>query len=277
MAEKRERNRGRAGDKTVALLGLPWDGSSSFMTGPALAPPLIREAMWSDSTNPWAENGLDLGAEGVLHDAGDLDLESGPDPWPLMEEGAGSLWDAGHLPIFLGGDHSVTHPLVRAAAGRFPGLSILHLDAHPDLYHDFQGDPRSHASPLARIMEEGLARRLVQVGLRTVTAHQRDQAARFGVEMMELKDLDPGLKLSFRGPVYLSLDLDVLDPAFAPGVSHPEPGGLSVRRVLGFIQNMRGDLIGADIVEYNPRQDAGGLTAMVAAKFIKEIAARMME
>ena len=261
----------------VAILGLPWDRSSSYLTGPALAPPLIREAFRSDSANTWTEYGLDLGAEGVVHDAGDLDLATGADPWESITDGAARLFDDGYKPIFLGGDHSVTHPLVRAAARFHPGLSILHLDAHPDLYHDFQGDPRSHASPMARIMEEGLVQRLVQVGIRTAVGEQREQAQRFGVEMVEMKDLGDGYLPSFSGPVYLSLDLDVLDPAFAPGVSHLEPGGMSTRRVLDLIHNFKSELIGADIVEYNPRRDINGLTAMVAAKLFKEIAARMLD
>ena len=260
----------------AALLGLPWDRSSSYLTGPALAPPLIREAFRSDSANAWTEYGLDLGAEGAVHDAGDLDLTTGADPWETITEGAARLFGDGYVPIFLGGDHSVTHPLVRAAARHYPGLSILHLDAHPDLYHDFRGDPRSHASPLARIMEEGLAVRLVQVGIRTAVGEQRDQAQRFGVEMVEMKDLGRDYLPSFSGPVYLSLDLDVLDPAFAPGVSHLEPGGMSTRRVLDLIHNFEGRLIGADIVEYNPRRDINGMTAMVAAKLLKEIAARLL-
>ena len=169
----------------------------------------------------------------------------------------------------------MTHPLVRAAAARYPGLSLLHLDAHPDLYPDFGDDPRSNASPMARIMEEGLVSRLVQVGIRTANQAQRAQAQRSGVEMVEMKDLAQGFQPCFDGPVYISLDLDVLDPAFAPGVSHPEPGGLSTREVIGLIQTLEGDLVGADLVECNPLRDVNGLTALVGAKLLKELAARM--
>ncbi len=260
---------------TAALLGVPWDGSSSYLPGAALAPPRIREALHCDSTNLWTENHTDLGAGGVLYDAGDLDLKVGGDPWSLIDEGAGALFDKGYRPVFLGGDHSVTHPLVRAAAARYPDLCLLHLDAHPDLYQDFGGDPRSNASPMARIMAEGLVRRLVQVGIRTANRAQRLQADRYGVEMIEMKDLTPGFRPCFEGPVYISLDLDVLDPAFAPGVSHPEPGGLSTREAIGLIQALEGDLVGADIVECNPLRDVNGLTALAGAKLLKELAARM--
>jgi arginase family enzyme len=124
-------------------------------------------------------------------------------------------------------------------------------------------------------MEEGLARRLVQVGIRTANDHQRKQAARFSVEMIEMKDFRDGLALAFDEPVYVTFDMDGLDPAFAPGVSHREPGGLSTRQAVDVIQRLRGEVVGGDVVEFNPRMDSSGMTAMVAAKLVKEIAARI--
>ena len=153
-----------------------------------------------------------------------------------------------------------------------PRPTILHLDAHPDLYDAFEGDCVSHACPFARILEERLATRLVQVGIRAMTGHQRDQAARFKVEIIDMRAWAGGSCLILQGPVYLSLDLDALDPACAPGVSHPEPGGLTVRDALGLIQAAGDILVGADIVELNPLQDVMGLTSRVAAKCVKEIA-----
>jgi arginase len=152
----------------------------------------------------------------------------------------------------------------------------VHFDAHPDLYDEFEGDRLSHASPFARIMEEKLAARLVQVGIRTLNAPQRAQIARFGVELVEMKDFRPDLLIRAAGPVYVSVDLDGLDPAYAPGVSHPEPGGLSTRDVLGVLQRLEGQLIGADVVELNPQRDPDGTTARVAAKITKELVARML-
>jgi len=153
---------------------------------------------------------------------------------------------------------------------------VLHLDAHPDLYDDFEGDRYSHACPFARVMEEGLVDRLVQVGIRTMTGHQREQARRFGVEVMEMKDWRDGTELGLDGPVYLSFDLDVIDPGLAPGVSHREPGGLSVRQALSVVQSCRGRLVGADFVEFNPVSDPTGLTGSVSAKVVKELAGRLL-
>ena len=153
---------------------------------------------------------------------------------------------------------------------------MLHLDAHPDLYDEFEGDRLSNACPFARIMEEGRVRRLVQVGIRTMNAPQRAQAERFGVEVVEMKAWRPDLSVPAEGPVYVSLDLDVLDPAFAPGVSHPEPGGLSTREVIGSCSGLRGPVVGADLVELNPARDPTGATARVAAKLAKELLARLL-
>ncbi|MBW1721324.1 MAG: agmatinase [Deltaproteobacteria bacterium] len=264
------------GPGTVALMGVPWDEHSSFMRGPALAPPKIRGALHSGSCNLCAEKGEDLGTGERFRDVGDLSFEGQGAPVEVIEKAAGRLLTRGARILCLGGDHAVTYPLLRAYAAKFGPVDVLHLDAHPDLYDEFEGDPLSHACPFARVMEEGLAARLIQVGIRTMNPHQRSQADRFGVEVMEMKDWNPSLLPAFERPVYLSLDLDVLDPAFAPGVSHHEPGGLSTREVIRVIQGLKGSIIGADIVEYNPTRDPIGMTAMVAAKMVKEIAAKML-
>ena len=258
------------------LLGCPWDAGSSFLRGAANAPPLIRRALASPSSNSWSESLIDLGSARALGDAGDLDL-TGPDPRATIERGARAIVDAGNLPLALGGDHSVSYPLLRAVRSGHPRLTVLHIDAHADLYDDFEGDRYSHACPFARIMEEGLADRLVQVGIRTLNQHQRAQADRFGVEIIDMRAWVANARPATDGPVYLSLDLDALDPGFAPGVSHWEPGGLSVREVITVIQALRGTLVGADVVEYNPARDPSGITASVAAKLVKEIASRMLD
>jgi agmatinase len=260
----------------VSLLGVPWDDHSSFLRGPALAPAAIREALQSPSSNPGTESGLDLGNEPRLDDAGDLEIPSGPSAVEAIEGGVGGLLDQGRRVLALGGDHAVAHPAVRAYARRHDGLTLVQLDAHPDLYDEFGGDRLSNACPFARIMEEGLVQRLVQVGIRTMNAPQRAQAQRFGVEVVEMKAWRPDLEIAAEGPVYVSLDLDVLDPAFAPGVSHPEPGGLSTRDVIGLLQNLPGPVVGADLVELNPTRDPTGISARVAAKLAKELLARLL-
>ena len=119
-------------------------------------------------------------------------------------------------------------------------------------------------------MEQSLASHLTQVGIRTLNAHQREQAQKFGVKIIEMKDFKNGQSLNLKGPLYISIDLDGFDPAFAPGVSHHEPGGLSTRAVLNLLQQIQVPIVGIDIVELNPTRDWHGMTAMLAAKLLRE-------
>ena len=260
----------------VAVVGVPSDENSTFMQGAALAPSRIREALHSDATNLCAENGLDLGAESRWQDLGDLELAGGTASLEQIEAAIGCLLKRDVYVVALSGDHTITYPILKAYGAMYQHLTILHFDAHPDLYDEYEGNRHSHACPFARIMEEDLVARLVQVGIRTMNPHQRAQAERFGVQVIDMRQWQAGLRPEFDGPLYVSLDMDVLDPAFAPGTSHHEPGGLSTREVLGLLQGLNVPLVGADVVEFNPRRDPVGVTAMVAAKFLKEIAACML-
>jgi arginase family enzyme len=125
-------------------------------------------------------------------------------------------------------------------------------------------------------MESGAAKRLIQVGIRTINAHQREQAKKFGVEVIEMRHLPALERMAVNTPVYISFDMDALDPAFAPGISHREPGGMSVREAIAHIHAITGRITGADLVEFNPAQDNTQLTAMVAAKLLKEILGKMI-
>jgi len=262
---------------TPTLIGVPYDASSSYLRGAAAAPTKIRQVLRSPSGNGTSESGIDVLAEGALEDAGDVAFVDGEDTRAAITNVVRNVAKRGGRPISLGGDHSITYPIMKALAPVNPNLTILQFDAHPDLYDAYEGDKFSHACQMARIMEERLATRIVQVGIRTMTAHQRDQAKKFNVDVIDMKIWESGRRPKAGRPTYVSLDLDGLDPAFAPGVSHPEPGGLTVREVVSVIQSIPGPIIGADIVELNPSRDINDLTAFVAAKFVKEIAARMIE
>ena len=209
----------------------------------------------------------------LVSDAGDLNLpEESTAAREVIEAGVRRVLESGAKPLVLGGDHSITYPVLRAFKDRGP-LAILHFDAHGDIYDNFEGDRFSHACPFARAMEERLAVRLIQVGLRTLTPHQREQSKKFGTEIFGADRWHEAIPVvaSLRGPVYVSLDIDVLEPMLAPGIAHPEPGGLSVRDVLDVLFALRTEVVGADVVEYNPRFDVRDLTARVAAKFVKEL------
>jgi len=263
------------GSGTPTLLGVPFDAASSFRRGAAAAPPMIRAALVSPAGNSWTEELVDLGISGALADAGDLKLSEASEARREIERGVADVLAGGGRPIVLGGDHSITYPALRAVRRRHPHLSVLHVDAHPDLYEEFQGDRFSHASPFARALEERLVDELVQVGIRTMNAPQRAQADRYGVTVIDMDAYGAGHRPTLANPVYVSIDLDGLDPAFAPGVSHPEPGGLSVRDVLTLLHHLEVPIVGADVVELNPDLDGHGITAIVAAKLVKEIAGSM--
>lgn len=261
----------------IALIGIMSDTNSSYMPGTAAAPEIIRRALHCESANLYSELGVKLANNPQFIDIGNRQIASDAESFLALETHINEIVDRGALPMILGGDHAITYPVMRAINRANGPVNILHFDAHPDLYDDFEGNPYSHASPFARIMEKDLAKRLVQVGIRTLNGHQREQVKRFGVECFEMKDVDlSSIGRDFDGPVYISCDMDALDPAFAPGVSHHEPGGLSVRDILSIIQRLPNRIVGADIVEFNPDRDINDMTAMVAAKLLKEIVGKML-
>ncbi|MBU1341242.1 MAG: agmatinase [Proteobacteria bacterium] len=263
---------------SICILGIPFDQNSSFRKGPALAPERIRESYFSSASNLWSEKGLNLESINHLYDLGDINFKDNTDAFNIITTSVKTALDLNCHVICLGGDHSITLPVIEAYAQKYDCLNILDLDAHPDLYDTLDDNRYSHACPFARIMEKKLATRLVQAGIRTMNGHQREQAQKFGVEVNEMKDNNNWLdELEFKGPVYLSIDLDCLDPAFAPGVSHHEPGGMTTRNIIDIVHHLKGNLIGADIVEYNPDRDIHSMTSVVAAKLLKEIIARIYE
>lgn len=259
----------------VALLGIGSDHHSSFLKGAAEAPALIRESMFCPSSNSASETVVDVLSADLLTDMGDMVFSEREQPIAQIEHEITKLAKSGNIPLALGGDHAITYPIIKALSGQYSSLTILHFDAHPDLYDEFEGDRYSHACPFARIMELGCVNRLLQFGIRTANAHQKAQIAKFGVETHDMMFLqEHEINLNIRGPVYISIDMDCLDPAYAPGVSHREPGGMSVREVLNVIHQLRHQecqIIGADVVEYNPSRDIDNMTSVVAAKFVKEL------
>jgi arginase len=257
----------------IALIGAPTDVNSSFMRGPAKAPPVIRAMLHSDKGNSSTEIGGALGDEIDLVDLGDLALDETSADDARIEGAIHSIVAAGDIPLVLGGDHSITYPVVKAISAKLGKLNILHIDAHPDLYDELGGNRRSHATPFARIMEGGHCDWLAQVGIRTMNPHQLDQAELFDVEVIPMRGFTPGDVPELTGPLYISIDVDGLDPSVAPGVSHHEPGGLTMREVMEVLVRQTAPIVGMDIVEFNPDRDVMEMTASVAAKLVKEVAA----
>ena len=256
--------------KDIIIQGIPYDDKSSFLEGAAEAPEVIREVYHSDASNYFAENGVDTKSDMVV-DVGDSEIVE----YFEIEQVTRNNLKKGRV-IVLGGDHSISYPVIKAFDSVYPELDILHFDAHTDLYEDFDGDRYSHACPFARVMEGGHAERLVQVGIRTLSDHQREQVDKFGVEVIEMKDFAVDKIPQFENPLYISIDMDAFDPAFAPGVSHQEPGGLSSRQVIDVIASLNAKIVGADIVEFNPTRDISEITGALAAKLLKELLGKMI-
>lgn len=261
----------------ISLLGVPLDANSSHLSGVALGPDAIRHALWSDSHNDYTEATIEVRSR--LHDIGDVGVANTPGneaDADLITSDVSAELAQGRSTIILGGDHSISYPILRAYRDQHPNLTVVHIDAHPDLYDNLGNNRLSHASPFARALEDGCMTSLVQLGIRTATPHQQAQAARWNVTMLSPRQLDQFAPDKLAGPVYLSIDLDGLDPSVCPGVSHHEPGGLTMRETLDIIDSLAGKIVGADVVELNPARDLVDMTAMVAAKLVKEVAGAIL-
>lgn len=241
------------------------------LTGPSLAPALIHKAYHSPSSNYYSEDGTCI-EPSRIDNKGDFTINSYFDiektTFKNLEE---------DIPLLtLGGDHSITYPILKAFYNQFGKMDILHIDAHSDLYNELDVDPYSHACPFYNIINNELAENLYQVGIRTLNKKQRDNAKKVEISINEMKDFESFRIPEFNNPLYVSLDIDALDPAFAPGGSHHKPGGLMTRQVIEIIQNINVPLIGADLVEYNSTRDINDITAVVCGKLFKEIVAKMI-
>ncbi len=260
--------------KPIAVVGIPFDEKSSFMQGAADGPRAIREVLNDTSGNFWTESGIELIKNNHFVDYGNIVIS---DYHSDIENEISGLLKKHNKLISLGGDHSIVYPVVKAFSQKYNGLNILQLDAHTDLYDELDGDRFSHACPFLRILEGNLVSKLTQVGIRVIPEKHLAQQKRFEIDVITMRDWILGKRTKLEGPLYISLDLDVFDPGFAPGVSHHEPGGMSPRDVIELILNIKVPIVGADIVELNPKRDPVGITAMLGAKLLKELIGKMMQ
>lgn len=260
----------------LVLLGLACDSQSSYRRGSAQGPRALRRAYDGECYNSYTELEVDLA--GRVADLGDIRARrSWKATAATMQKQAESLFAGGKLPFFAGGDHAVTIPVARALAALGRPVHVVQFDAHPDLYDRFEGDGESHACVGARMLELPHIASLTQIGIRTMTAPQRAVADRHRgsrLHLLEAREVAGEIPVPTHIPagaeVYITLDLDVFDPAFAPGVSHPVPAGLAPRAVMNLLQRAPWKLAGMDVVELNPRCDAGQRTAVLAARLLLE-------
>ncbi|HTI52320.1 MAG TPA: agmatinase [Planctomycetaceae bacterium] len=275
----------------VAIVGVPYDGATSYRSGARFGPRAIRE----QSLLLWGyNNALGIAPFEVLQviDYGDVDVV----PVDVIATQrailatVGSLVSAGVYVLTLGGDHSISLPLLRAHAAHHGPLAVVHLDAHPDTWDVEFGEHRySHGTPFRRAIEEGLVdtAAYLQVGIRGPTVGPQDyvDARRLGARLITLDEaFDRGIpavvdeiitRVGAR-PVYVTVDIDAVDPAFAPGTGTPEVGGFTSHQALQLIRGLADlNVIGGDLVEVSPPYDHAQITAILAANLVFEILSGM--
>lgn len=255
----------------VVILGLPYDRTSSFVPGSRFGPPHIRIA--ADNIESYSPRLADDLTRLKIHDAGDVAFPAMT--WAAVAQeislSAERLFEAGKLPVFLGGEHSVSVPVIAAAHKFHPDLAVIQFDAHADLREELLGEAHSHATAMFHAGTIVGAENVYQFGIRSGTADEfRKGANLFSFAVREpLKSCCP--TLSGR-PLYLTIDIDVLDPSVMPAVATPEPGGIDYYELLSALTELRGyRLIGADIVEYNPLANRDLASASVAAALLREV------
>ncbi len=258
-------------DARFVLLGVPYDAGSSFRPGARLGPGQIRTM--ATSLGPTTERGANLRGL-AARDDGDLTLPTRiEEAEATIEAAVGGIVDGGAVPLLLGGEHGVTVPAFRAVQARHPHVRYLVLDAHPDLYPAYEGDPFSHACVSHRIAAlPGMHGRITQVGIRATNPEQQTAADQTGVRTVGAWEVDAFDPITESGPTYLSVDIDVLDPAHAPGCGNPVPGGLSTRALIDLINRLdQVGIVAVDVVEVNPLLDPAGVTALAAVRVITEV------
>jgi agmatinase len=270
----------------VALLGIPYDGGTSYRTGARFGPRAVREQ--SSLIRPWNPV-LKVHPFQRLRvaDCGDVDVVpiSIERTCDAIQQAVDRVIVAGATPVCVGGDHSVTLPILRSLARRHGQLGVVHFDAHPDTWDEYFGSKFFHGTPFRRAVEEGLIdpRRMVQVGIRGPLYGPEDFAFHdeHGIEVVRIEALKEhgtdwvaGRIGRLRGgPVYCSFDIDAVDPAYAPATGTPEVGGLTSYEALALVRSLAGmDLVGADVVEVSPPYDGPGqVTSLLAANLLFEL------
>lgn len=257
----------------TVLFGAPFDSTTSYRPGARFGSAAIRhESFGIETYSPYLDR--DLG-DCAIHDAGDLELPFGaPDPaLKMIETEAARILAAGKVPVLLGGEHLVTLGAVRAARARHPDLHILHFDAHADLRADYLGNPLSHACVMRRCHDLLGDGRIFQFGIRSGTKEEFafQGAGCVWAERFAAKTL-PSIVLPPQTPVYLTVDLDVLDPAEFPGTGTPEAGGLAFETLRGVLMDVfaRFNVVAFDLVELAPALDASGRSTALACKLLRE-------
>jgi agmatinase len=275
----------RAGELDIAVIGIPYDGGATYRSGPRFGPRHVREQ--SAIIRPWnpALN-CDPFEKWRIGDFGDLSINplSIEDTFQRITQQLDEVLESGARTMCIGGDHSILLPIIRSIHKRFGTIGLIQFDAHNDTWGGYFGSPHSHGTPVRRAVEEGLLvpKDVLQIGLRgqVYSRADFDFGREHGFTVVTSEEFHQSgialvqrhLKKLGRRPVYVTLDIDVVDPAFAPGTGTPQVGGLSSAQIIELVRSLRGlNIVGCDLVEVSPPYDTGEITSLLAANLMYEL------
>ena len=252
----------------IVMLGLPFDGTVSYRPGSRFAPEQIRLASWGlEEYSPKFDKEL---ADVNFHDAGDLEFPLGNTygSLDLIEKNVEEIYKDGKKVFGIGGEHLVTLPEIKAVSRFYKDLAIVHFDAHTDLREEYLGEEMSHSAVIRHISRIVGAQNIKQIGIRSGMKDEWEFMKENNTLIKEYKELD-GFKDK---KIFVTVDLDVLDPSVMPGTGTPESGGMNFNELSGWFEYLKNfDIIGADVVELAPDYDASGVSTAVATKVIREL------
>jgi agmatinase len=255
------------------ILGCPYDGSASFRPGARFGPSAIRRASWGIETfSPYFKKDL---SQCSIHDMGDLELPLGEKKISLnlIRKALAKILSGNKFPILLGGDHLITLSIIEEILKISPRLHLIHIDAHTDLRDDYLGESLSHSTVMRKVVDHLGEGRLFQIGIRSGA----EEEFRLARKMKSIVSLQPAslssmIKRLRNQPVYITLDLDVIDPSLLPGVGAPEPGGLSFQEFISLLKKLQAlHVIGFDIVELTPDYDPTQISSITASIILREM------
>lgn len=261
-------------DASIVMVGAPFDGTTSYRPGTRFAPNQIRlDSYGLETYSPYLDGDLE---DLSLTDIGDIEFPFG-NTIKVLE----AIYNCAHTlvqddkkPLVIGGEHLISLPVIQALYEKYPDLHIIHLDAHTDLRNEYMGEALSHATVLRRTWDLVGDGRIFQFGIRSGTKAEFEWAKKHTyLEPFEVSTIADIVKQLAYKPIYLTIDLDVLDPSIFSGTGTPEPGGISMKELLLALTSMQSlNLVGADVVELSPAYDTSGVSTAVACKVIREVA-----
>jgi len=258
---------------TAVILGCPFDGTASFRPGARFGPSAIRRASWGIETySPYLKRDL---TQLRLHDMGDLELPLGEKETSLsmIREGVRRILSTKKFPILLGGDHLISLPVVEEVLRAYPHLHILHIDAHTDLRENYLGEVLSHSTVMRKIVDRLEKGRLFQIGIRSGTKEEFDLAKELkSIVLPRTDSLRAMVKRIGKHPVYVTFDVDAMDPSLVPGVGTPEPGGLTFEAFISILKELQSlRVVGFDLVELTPDYDPTQVSSVTASVILREM------